>query len=199
MTDMGDFWITTYTGKKFYPLSPRPEDVNIRDIAHALSNICRFTGHCPKFYSVAQHSVLVSQALSEENKLMGLLHDASEAYISDISQPVKHHGDFTAYRVIENRLMAAILEAFGLDDEPNQYNEVRDIDNLILRNEAKEFGMLKSDWWHYSLPDLGLKIVPLPPEKAEALYLKEFIEVSPRSQALAESFQKHGLPWGCHQ
>ncbi|MFG0247924.1 MAG: phosphohydrolase, partial [Phycisphaeraceae bacterium JB051] len=77
-------WIQTYTGKAFYPLREDPGIIDIRDIAHALSLQCRFNGHCSDFYSVAQHSVHVSEVVPQAFALWGLLHDAAEAYMSDL-------------------------------------------------------------------------------------------------------------------
>ena len=93
--DRGDGWITTYTGQHFYPLDPRPHEVNMLDIAHALSMICRFNGHTQFFYSVAEHSIRCAYHAHEqwpdriELQLAALLHDASEAYLCDIPRPVK--------------------------------------------------------------------------------------------------------------
>ena len=135
----GDF-IQTYSGIEFYPLDPRIEEVKLLDIAHALSNICRFTGHCNEFYSVAQHSVLVSQYVSEENALWGLLHDASEAYICDIARPVKKSLEMKPYKEIEKRLMNVIAKTFNLsEDEPK---EVKEIDTKMLRTEARDLGLI---------------------------------------------------------
>jgi len=83
---IGD-WIQTYTGKRFWPLDPRPEDVDILDIAHSLSLLCRFTGHTSSFYSVSQHSILVAQEVPKRLRLWALFHDAAEAYIGDIARP----------------------------------------------------------------------------------------------------------------
>ena len=80
---IGD-WMQTYTGERFWPLDPRIEDIHIRDISMALGKLCRYGGHTIFFYSVAEHSVLVSEYVPEEYALWGLLHDASEAYLSDI-------------------------------------------------------------------------------------------------------------------
>ncbi len=88
-------WIQVRSGRKFHPLDPRPEDVDINDIAHALSNLCRFTGHCTDFYSVAQHSVIASQIVPPASALAALLHDASEAYMGDIS-PARGRGFCTS-------------------------------------------------------------------------------------------------------
>lgn len=87
-------WIRTFTGKRFYPLKPTIEDIDILDIAHALSNQCRFSGHSKWHYSVGQHSVYVSQVVrslggSPTDIMWGLLHDASEAYLVDLPTPVK--------------------------------------------------------------------------------------------------------------
>src|ERR1700724_2684254 len=90
-------WQQTFTGRRFYPLSPRVEDVCIEDIAHALSNICRYGGHCREFYSVAQHCNMVSDWMPEF-KLEGLLHDSPEAYIGDMVRPVKHSAEMKAFR-----------------------------------------------------------------------------------------------------
>lgn len=106
-------WIITYSGKKFWPLNPRPQDIDIVDIAHHLSNICRFTGAVREFYSVAQHSVMVSK-LCENYPLFGLLHDGSEAYLCDIATPVKHSDLFTEYREAEDYLQRMILLHFGI-------------------------------------------------------------------------------------
>src|ERR1017187_10636100 len=76
--------ITTFSGIHFWPLLPNPADIRIEDIAHALSNQCRFAGHAREFYSVAEHSVRVSQLCPPEDALWGLLHDASEAYLTDV-------------------------------------------------------------------------------------------------------------------
>lgn len=87
------FWIQTHTPRGSFDLAnPRAEDVRIEDIAYALSNLCRFTGHCNRFYSVAQHSIHVAEIVAETNPewaLAALLHDAEEAYIGDLSSPLK--------------------------------------------------------------------------------------------------------------
>ena len=84
-----DRYLSTYTGKKFYPYDPRPEQICIEDIAHGLSMLCRFAGQCRFFFSVAEHSIAVAHLLPANLKLFGLLHDASEAYLADLPRPVK--------------------------------------------------------------------------------------------------------------
>jgi hypothetical protein len=105
-------WIATFTGRKFWPCDPQPEDICIEDVAHALSMLCRYTGHVREFYSVAQHSYMVSQIVPLEDAKWGLLHDASEAYLNDISRPVKPA--LSNYRELEETLMKMVAERFGL-------------------------------------------------------------------------------------
>lgn len=107
-------YFTTYTGVKFNPLHPEIwEAINIQDIAHALSNCCRFGGHAKQFYSVAQHCVLCSHMVAPEFALEALLHDASEAYIADIVRPVKETELFENYRWLEKKLEADVAKKFG--------------------------------------------------------------------------------------
>ena len=91
--DVDRAWIQTYTGGKFHLLAPRQEEINIVDIAHALSMMCRFTGHVRRFYSVSEHSWHASYLVPKQDALWALLHDASEAYMADMNRPLKH---FTA-------------------------------------------------------------------------------------------------------
>jgi hypothetical protein len=88
MKRKGD-WMQTYTGRQFWPIDPRADEIDIVDIAHALSQQCRFAGHCKSFYSVATHSWHTSNVCNSENALWGLLHDAAEAYLVDLPTPIK--------------------------------------------------------------------------------------------------------------
>jgi len=168
-------YINTYSGKKFYPLEPEKSEFLIEDIAHALSNMCRFAGHCNQFYSVAQHSVLVSNYVSTENALWGLLHDATEAYLSDIPRPIKRLAEFSQYRKIENETMKAIAKNFNIGEiEPE---EVKTMDSLILRNEAKCFNILTPELSIYKLKDLNLEIVALHHTVAKKQFLDAFARI----------------------
>ena len=105
--------ILTRSGNFFWPLEPEPADIRIDDIAHALAAVCRFTGHTTRPYTVAEHSILVGSTLPEGTlRLWGLLHDASEAYLSDVAGPIKKH--LANYEEIEDRLMQCIAAKFGL-------------------------------------------------------------------------------------
>lgn len=136
----GDY-IHTYTGKHFYALDPRPDQICLEDIAHALSNTCRFGG-MGNFYSVAQHCVIMSYLVSEENALWGLLHDSSEAYIGDMPKPFKRM--MPEYQGIEAGIMKAVCEKFMLD--PEEPHEVKSIDSRIVVSEAKLIFKDAPDW-----------------------------------------------------
>ena len=106
--------IKTFSGGKISFTSPDPDDINIEDIAHGLSNYCRFTGQC-LFYSVAEHSIKVSELtgiFSEKDRLVALLHDATEAYLGDVSSPLKSM--LPDYKIIEEKMWHAIATKFNL-------------------------------------------------------------------------------------
>jgi hypothetical protein len=142
-------WIETFGGRQFFPLDPRPEEVHLEDIGHALANLCRYTGHTSRFYSVAEHSVLCSLAAPYEQgaslrlKREALMHDATEAYIGDLSRPVKRA--VPQFEEIEARLRLAIAERFGLAETVP--TEVSEVDNRILVNERETLmrGLLLSE------------------------------------------------------
>lgn len=133
--------MTTFTGRHFDPMQIRTEDICIEDIAHALSLMCRGGGHLKYFYSVAQHSLncaaeAKARGWSERLQLACLLHDASEAYLSDIIRPVK--ANLTGYLEIENRIMGKILEKFNLSDlTEEEHRKWKQIDDEILYYELK--------------------------------------------------------------
>lgn len=121
-----DNWIMTRTGKKFFPCNPRIEDVDVEDIAHALSHICRFGGHSSRFYSVAEHSIVASVLCPDEFKLKGLLHDAAEAYLGDVPSPMKTGSQADTERVLLNMIFKRFGVASGGDDV------VKRVDKKIL-------------------------------------------------------------------
>jgi hypothetical protein len=175
-------YMLTYTGKEFYPLHPDPEYINIKDIAHALSNVCRFTGHVSQFYSVAQHCVLVSQICEPENALCGLLHDASEAYLSDVARPVKYTELMEGYREIEAVLEQAICEKFGTPYPMPK--DVKYADDMCLLAEGYQLFKPSPAWVLERLKAAGLEkpLITLdgcwPPFVAKARFMKRFLELS---------------------
>lgn len=194
---VGD-WMCTYTGRKFYPLDPHPQDVDIQDIAHALSNICRFGGHCAEFYSVAQHSVLVSVVLTSQDfpcdvALWGLLHDAAEAYVGDVIWPLKRSTLMDGHKAVEARVMEAVAGHFGLPmPEPAA---VKAADLVLLSTEKRDLmggrgGENTSTQvelaaarhagrvpWHTDVTPMGARIEPWSPARAAREFLRRFEEV----------------------
>lgn len=110
-------WMMTYTGVVYTPHEPKTEDIRIADIAHALSMICRYGGHTRWFYSVAEHSVLVSKMVPREYALEALLHDAAEAYVGDMIIPMKSHWTMTEFKRIEKLNDLTMRIKFGLPHE----------------------------------------------------------------------------------
>ena len=133
--------IRTYSGLTFWPLNPHPALVGIGDVAHFLAHQCRFGGHTRNFYSVAQHSVRVSQACAAKDALWGLLHDASEAYLVDVPAPLKQLPEFAAYRRAELRLQSVIVGRFGLSAQ--QPKSVTAADHCLLEIEMQELFDIK--------------------------------------------------------
>ena len=130
-------WIQTFSGVEFYPLDPRPDEIRIEDIAHALSMLCRFTGHVRQFYSVAEHSIRVCGLVPPEAKLWALLHDASEAYLTDLPRPVKRYSDIgELYLQAEDRLMEQICAKFSLENPMPSCVEVADKAMLWIEAQA---------------------------------------------------------------
>lgn len=124
--------LTTFTGKEFYPFEPHEEQIDIKDIAHSLSFQCRYAGHINNFFSVAQHSVIVSLFVPEEYKLCGLMHDASEAYLTDVPTPIKDA--LPSYKKIEDNVMSIIANKYNF-----QYPEpyiVKSIDKKVFYWES---------------------------------------------------------------
>lgn len=178
-------WIQTYTGRQFHVMEPRADEVHHEDIAHALSLLCRFNGHVDRFYSVAEHCLILSHVLPPEAQLWGLLHDAGEAYVGDMSRPLKQHmQDFIG---AEFRVLLRIIEYFGLvpwfmDEGSHAVREmVHEADTRILLNErAALMSMAQHNWSVDGLEPLDLGEHPImgwPPRKVERLYLERLQEL----------------------
>jgi hypothetical protein len=167
----------TYTGRSFWPMDPRPEDVSILDIAHALSNQCRFSGHTHEFYSVAEHSVRVSLIVPEPHELWGLLHDAAEAYLIDWPRPLKQNGLMGwLYRRAERRLMRVICQRFELGIE--QPGCVTLADQILLATEQRDLFDKQSSMPVSSDVLLPERIEPMNPAEAKAAFLERFQELT---------------------
>jgi hypothetical protein len=166
-------WIQTYTGVQFFPLDPRIEEIVIEDIAHALSMTCRFGGHCLEFYSVAEHCCLMHDKASDENKLSTLLHDASEAYITDVPRPIKP--SLTNYKEIEANLSNKIFEKYNLDIV--MPDEVKTLDVAILFAEAEQNMSPSPVEWEGVVEPLDVKLQFWSPRKARVEFMNRFHEL----------------------
>lgn len=176
------FGIQTREGHIFDPKSGILTQIDINDIAHALSNICRYSGHCRKFYSVAEHSVLVSRIIAKrwpddkEAIWAGFLHDATEAYVTDLPTPIKVL--VPEYIEIENKLTAVLAKEFGVQWNPHTTSLVKVADLTALATEARLLFEDVSHWDTIREYDSECKLLaegfPLAPADAKKLFMKEF-------------------------
>jgi hypothetical protein len=198
---------TTYSGVKFNPMDP---DVwmliNIQDIAHASSNICRFNGHVKQFYPLAQHCVLVSYMCDPKDALEGLLHDASEAYLSDVVRPVKETRMFENYRALEKKLEADVARKFNTPFPMSPSVKAADMEVVVW--EARSLFFPEPEWVTNYIQEHPFKLVeklndPIinkdsslypfncwSPYLAKAKYLKRFMELTANLKLYAEKNEK---------
>jgi len=137
-------WKQTYTGRRFSVFNPTEGDICIEDIAHSLAGIARFTCHTHIPYSVAQHSVYVAQLCSPEMKPYGLMHDAPEAYIGDISPDIK--AELPLFRAVEAHLLQVIQQRYGLKSI-GVPPEVDAIDKRMCLTEGRDLMPGGIDGW----------------------------------------------------
>lgn len=166
-------WIQTYTGRRFSVLEPDPAAVDIVDIAHSLSLLCRFNGHCATFYSVAEHSTRVSLLVPAEDAGWGLLHDAAEAYVSDLPRPIKRQ--LPTFDGLEEGVLRAIGDAFGLAWPPPA--SVWRADDRLLVTEARDLMGPPPEPWKLQVAPLAERIEPVGPAEARAAFLTRFESV----------------------
>ncbi|TCL06854.1 HD family hydrolase [Sodalis ligni] len=165
-------WITTFTGRHFDYANPDMSSICIKDIIHALSNECRYAGHCPQFYSVAQHSVLTSMIVPPEFALEALLHDAAEAYCKDIPSPLK--ALLPSYRSLEARVDAVIRRRFGLPAIASP--EVKRADLIMLATERRDLEIDPDNFWPMleGIPVSDQVVSPLLPMQAERAFFERW-------------------------
>lgn len=173
-------WVQMVDGSPFWPMAAIVDDVAIENIAHALSNICRFGGHVREFYSVAQHSVLVSFVCDREDALHGLLHDASEGLgLVDLPRPVKHAPELAGYRAAEKRLEGVIARAFGL--ALVMPDSVKRADEVLLATERRDLMSTSVIPWstrEQAVDPMSLVIEPWAPARARTAFLDRFCELT---------------------
>lgn len=175
--DHTEAYIETATGGKFHFMAPSEDEVSILDIAHALSNQCRYTGHCARFYSVAEHSVLVASLVPPEWRIAALLHDASEAYLTDVAAPVKPF--LSSYKDIELGIMKVIAKKFKFLWPP--VKEIKHADLVALLVEARQLMPSGGEHWREAalvgeLPKI--QVACMPPHAARLVFLRVFEELT---------------------
>jgi 5'-nucleotidase len=170
--------IQTVSGRWVNPLAPDPAQIDIGDIAQALANQCRFGGHSRRFYSVAQHSTIVSDICAEHGAtageaLVALLHDAGEAYLVDLPHPIKHRSELgPPYRRAEKAMEAAIEARFELGPPPEG---MKAIDRSLLATERATFTSTLDSWPELEgFEPLPIEIEPWDPERARREFLERF-------------------------
>jgi hypothetical protein len=132
-----DGYMQTFSGRRAYPLLPdlNPFGINFNDIAHALSNVCRYAGHTKNFYSVAEHSLIMAK-LFPNYKTIALLHDAAEAFLGDLPRPIKQA--IPEFKKIENNLLNFIFKKAGIPVLNEESKEIiKFMDNVMLAFERK--------------------------------------------------------------
>ena len=159
--------IRTFTGELFDFLHPETSPISLVDTSHSLSLLCRFAGHCKKFYSVAEHAVRVSYACAPESALWGLHHDDSESMCVDVPRPLKHLPGMETYRAHEKRAQAAFVVALGLVP-PDEPADVKRADMRLLVTEQRD--MLHNAMSDFEIKPLRNKIRPWPSWLASRLY-----------------------------
>lgn len=178
-------WMQLASGKAYWPNDPRAGEVDIADIASALSKTCRYGGHCEKFYSVAEHSVYVSLQVPIKHAMRALLHDATEAYVTDVPRPLKGMlGD--AYADIEQKNWLVVCQKFGLDPNDKLADEyVKDADNAVLLAEKEQIMRPSPYPWNVPGKAANELILCLPPDAAKRFFLGRYWEIVRQDELIA--------------
>lgn len=166
-------YVSTYTGRQFYPLAPSADQIDIEDIAHGLAYQCRFNGQTRYFYSVAQHSLIVAGLVPPPLRLAALLHDGAEAYMGDMVKPLKQL--FPSFSVIEAKVMGAIGLRYGIENFDDKAIKYADL--VALATEKRDLMPNSTEPWD-SLRGIAaspLRIEPMSPQEAKASFLAAFM------------------------
>jgi hypothetical protein len=172
------FYIRTFMGYQFFWHRIKENEYDIRDIAHALSMNCRWTGHVKRFYSVAEHCYYASMQAPDPHKLGALLHDASEAYVHDMPSPLKWflaEKGFTAMKDLEDEIDETIFKRFGVPYPVDP--AIKLVDQRLLATEHRDLMPENSERKAMKEPYV-FPVMCYSPEMAEQLYLKRFQELT---------------------
>lgn len=171
---MSEAWVQTWGGECFDLLEPEAGQVFFADIAHALSNICRFNGHCTRFYSVAEHSVVMSRLVPSDLARWALFHDATEAYVGDMVRPLKEI--LPAFKRIEEGVARAIAKRFGLGDRPAALR-VHDLRMLATEAEQLMDGQRRPWGSLQGVAPFDVALPCWPPQEAARQFFARFGEI----------------------
>jgi len=169
--------IGTYSGTMFYPLDPSPDELQMEDIAHGLSQTCRYAGQSQWFYSVARHSLYVCNELADEYgprvQLYGLFHDAAEAYITDVPRPIK--GEIEGYDQIEEGILSTVWEWLGVDTpSTSEWQAVKEADIRLFQYEADT---LLTEFEPPTVPSLEYDLEPVDQRAIRTQFIENATEL----------------------
>jgi 5'-nucleotidase len=182
-------YLQTVSGRRVNPFDPDPDQIDIGDIGRALANQCRFGGHCRVFYSVAQHSVIVSEIVERrggdvEDVFAALMHDATEAYLGDMPHPLKHRSPLgAAFKAAEDKLEQAIRDRFAIKPDVPL---IKPADRALLAPERRAFS---AEEWHWpeleGVEPLDLELTAWAPDEAAAAFARRYAELDARRERSA--------------
>jgi hypothetical protein len=185
-------WVQTFTGLAVHPFSPEPSEIKLEDIAHSLSLICRFNGHCRVHYSVAEHSLRCAEKAPKKLRCKIRLHDAAETVLGDIVRPVKGRlcawddaQELRRIKEIEEQILRTIFIALEVEWPTDQeWEQISYIDNRMVMTEGRDL-MVKPPipWDVPAKPYKGYVINPMPAQIVERAFIREHLEDMGRGAA----------------
>lgn len=190
-------WTVFSSGRPFWPLDPRPEDISIEDIVDGLTGICRYCGHTRWHYSVAQHSYLVSKVVNPRFALAGLLHDAPEALLGDVITPVKRLIK-DVYRKLEDDSMRAVATKYDFIYDEETHLEVKIADEILLATELRDVS--KAGFINAFTTQLPMKRVigQWSAEYTKTMFIDRFLELTNGRYPIRNVPMAESVCWRVH-